>query len=71
MLIAVGFILGLVVDRWWAVAAPIGFGVWVAIVSEVEVPGWFSGVWYGAIGCVGICTGIFARRAIHRLRDSA
>jgi hypothetical protein len=71
MLIAVGFILGLVVGRWWALAAPIGFGVWVAIVSEVEVPGWFLGLWYGAIGCVGIGTGIVVRRAIHRLRHTA
>jgi hypothetical protein len=67
MLIAAGFILGLLVGRWWALTAAIGFGVWVAIVSEVEVPGWFLGLWYSAIGCVGIGTGIAVRRAIHRL----
>jgi len=71
MLIAAGFILGLLVGRWWALTAAIGFGVWVAIVSEVEVPGWFLGLWYGAIGCVGIGTGIAVRRAIHRLRQTA
>jgi hypothetical protein len=51
--------------------AAIGFGVWVAIVSEVEVPGWFLGLWYGAIGCEGIGTGIAVRRAIQRLRHTA
>jgi hypothetical protein len=71
MLIAAGFILGLLVGRWWALTAAIGFGVWVAIVSEVEVPGWFLGLWYGAIGCVGIGTGIAVRRAIRRLRHIA
>lgn len=70
VLIAVGFILGLLVGRWWALTAALGFGVWVAIVSEVEVPGWFLGLWYGAIGCVGIGTGIAVRRAIHRMRHT-
>src|SRR5215207_5673823 len=71
MLIAAGFILGLLVGRWWALTAAIGFGVWVAIVSEVEVPAWFLGLWYGAVGCVGIASGIALRRAIHRLRYTA
>lgn len=70
VLMAVGFILGLLVGRW-ALTAAVGFGVWVAIVSELEVPGWFLGLWYGAIGCVGIGTGIVVRRAIHWLRHTA
>jgi hypothetical protein len=71
VLIAVGLILGLLVGRWWALIAAIGFGVWVTVRSEVEVPGWFLGLWYGAIGCVAIGTGIGVRRAIHRLRHTA
>ena len=71
VLIAVGFILGLLVGRWWALTAALGFGVWVAIVSEVEVPGWFLGLWYGTIGCVGIGSGIAVSRVIHRLRHTA
>jgi hypothetical protein len=71
VLIAAGFILGLLVGRWWTLAAAIGFGVWVAMVSEVEVPGWFLGLWYCAIGCAGIVSGIAIRRAIHRLRRTA
>lgn len=68
MLIGAGFILGLLVGRWWALAPAAGFGVWVAIVSEVEVPGWFLGLWYCVIGCVGIGAGIVVRRVMHRLR---
>ena len=71
MLIAGGFILGLLVGRWWALTAALGFGVWVAIASEVEVPGWFLGLWYAAIGCAGISTGIAVRRAIPRLRHTS
>ena len=70
VLMAVGFILGLLVGRWWALTAAVGFGVWVAFVSELEVPGWFLGLWYGAIACAGIGTGIAVRRAIHRLRHT-
>jgi hypothetical protein len=72
VLIAVGFILGLLVGRWWAVTPAVGFGVWVAIASHLdEVPGWLLGIWYGAIGCMGVVTGIAVRRAIHRLRRTA
>lgn len=71
MLIGAGFILGVLVGRWWAVAPAVGFGVWIAIVSEVEVPGWFLGVMYGVIGCASIGTGIAVRRVIHRLRRAA
>ena len=71
MLIAVGFILGLLVGRLWALTVAIGFGEWVATVSELEVPSWFFGLVYGAVGCVAIGTGIAVRRAIDRLRDPA
>ena len=71
VLTAAGFILGLVVGRWWALTTAIGVGVWVAIVSEVEVPGWILGLGSGAIGCVGIGAGIVVRRAIHSSRHPA
>ena len=71
VLIGVGFILGLLVGRWWALVAPVGFGVWVTIVSEVEVPGWFLGLAYGVIGCVGVGLGVAARRTMRRLRQTA
>jgi hypothetical protein len=67
MLIGAGFILGVLVGRWWALAPALGFAVWIAIASEVEVPGWFLGLGYGVIGCASIASGIVVRRAIHRL----
>ena len=39
MLIGAGFILGVLVGRWWALAPALGFAVWIATASEVEVPG--------------------------------
>jgi hypothetical protein len=71
VLLGAGFILGLLVGRWWALSAAIGFGVWVAAAAEVEVPGWFLGAWYGVIGCAGIGGGVAVRRATRRLRHSA
>lgn len=71
MLIGAGFILGVLVGRWWALAPAVVFGVWIAIVSEVEVPDWFLGLMYGVIGYVSIGTGIVVRRAIHRLSRTA
>ena len=68
MLLVGGFVLGVLAGRWWAFAVPVGFGVWVAIVSELEVPGWFLGLLYCGIGCASIAVGIVVRRSIHRLR---
>jgi hypothetical protein len=68
VLVGAGFILGVVVGRWWALAPAVGFGAWIAVVSELdEVPGWFLGLWYGPLGCVGIGAGVAVRRAILRL----
>ena len=67
MLIGGGFVLGLLVGRWRALAVLVGFGAWVAIASELEVPGWFLGLVYGAIGCVSMGVGVVGRRAINRL----
>ena len=67
MVIGAGFILGVLVARWWALAPALAFAVWVAIASEVEVPGWLLGLMYGATGCASIASGIAVRRAIDRL----
>jgi hypothetical protein len=72
VLIGAGFIVGVVVGRWLALAPAVGFGAWIAIVSELdEVPGWLLGLWYGVIGCVSIGAGIGVRRAILRLSRTA
>ena len=65
VLIGGGFVLGLLVGRWWALAVPVGFGAWVAIVAgELEVPDWFLGLVEGGIGCVSVGVGIVVRRLI-------
>jgi predicted membrane protein len=58
--------VGLIVGRWWALAAAVGVGVWIALVSEVEVSAWFLGVVYGALAAVGIAAGILLRRSVKR-----
>ena len=67
MLIGAGFILSVLVGRWLALAPALVFATWIAIASEVVVPGWFLGLMYGVIGCASIATGIVVRRAVHRL----
>ena len=59
MLMCAGFVLGVLVGRWWALAPALGIAVWIAIASEVEV----LGLMYGVIGCASIATGIVVRRA--------
>jgi hypothetical protein len=72
MFVGAGFIFGVFVGRWWALAPAVGFGAWIAIVSKVdEVPGWFLGFWYGLIGCVSIGAGVVVRRAINGLGRAA
>ena len=59
----VGLIVGFFVGRWWALLAPLGFGVWVWTASGVdEVPPWFLGAVYAIAGCVGVAVGVLLRR---------
>ena len=57
-----GLVVGLVVGRWSALLAAGAVGVWIAIVEEVEVPGWYLGAAYAAISGLGIALGVFLRR---------
>jgi hypothetical protein len=57
-----GFLMGLLVGRWWALLAAVGFGVWIAATVHVEVPAWFLGMGCAAIAGVGIAGGVGARR---------
>jgi hypothetical protein len=60
-----GLILGLVVGRWWTLAAAGGLGVWIAITTEVdEVSPWFLGSAYGALAAVGIAVGVVIRQRL-------
>ena len=68
ILVVTGLILGLAVGRWWTLVAAAGFGVWVAVVSEVdEVPPWFLGAAYAVLAAAGIAVGVVVRKGT-RLR---
>ena len=72
VLVGGGFTVGLLVRRWWALVLPAGLGVWIALESELEVPGWFLGLVYGALGAAGVGLGILVgRRLTRRRRESA
>jgi hypothetical protein len=61
-----GFLVGLLVGRWWALLAAVGLGVWIAATVDVEVPAWFLGLGYAAIAGVGIAAGVGARQIMRR-----
>jgi hypothetical protein len=35
-LVFAGLILGLIVGRWWALAAAAALGAWIAVITEVD-----------------------------------
>ena len=57
-----GLILGLIIGRWWALAGAAALGAWMALITEVEVPGWYLGAGYATLTAVGIAAGVGARR---------
>ena len=62
-LVFAGLILGLIVGRWWALAAAAALGAWIALITEVdEVPGWYLGAGYATLTAIGIAAGVGGRR---------
>jgi hypothetical protein len=60
-----GLILGLVVGRWWTLAAALCLGLWIAITTEVdEVSPWFLGSAYTALAAAGIAVGVVIRQRL-------
>jgi hypothetical protein len=60
-----GPILGLVVGRWWTLAAALGLGLSIAVTTEVdEVPPWFLGSAYGALAAAVIAVGVVIRQRL-------
>jgi hypothetical protein len=55
-----------VVGRWWALLAAVAVGVWIGLVEELEVPGWFIGAGYAILAGCGIIAGVFTRRSARR-----
>lgn len=64
ILVAGGVVLGFAVGRWWALAAPGAFAVWVATASEVEVPGWYLALGYGLLAGAAVVFGVLARKKL-------
>jgi hypothetical protein len=50
--------------RWWSLGAAAAVGIWIALVSEVEVPGWYLGGAYAVFAAIGISAGVVARKAL-------
>lgn len=66
LLLLAGATLGAIVGRWWAVLAAAAPALYVAVVSEVEVPAWFLGTAYGVFAAAGIAAGVGLRRIATR-----
>ena len=65
IIIGIGFLIGLAIGRWWALAVAVALGIWIGVETDIdEVPHWFLGLAYGAIAALGIAAGIAARRAL-------
>jgi hypothetical protein len=64
VLLVGGFLVGLMVGRWWALIAALAVGAWIAAVSEVEVPSLYLGVVYAVLSGLGIAAGISLRRTM-------
>ena len=65
--LVLGFAVGLLVGRWWAVVAAGAVGIWIALSTGVdEVPPWFLGFAYAVFAAVGIAAGVLVRRMTRR-----
>jgi hypothetical protein len=71
VLIGAGFLLGLILGRWWALLACLGVGLWIGVSEEVEVPGWFLGFAYAALSALGVALGVVLRRSLARSSHSS
>ena len=67
VLVGAGFVLGLIVGRWWALTAAAAVGVLAAVFEEIELEGWFLGLMYAVLAAIGISIGILTRRFGGRL----
>jgi hypothetical protein len=67
LIVLVGLVLGLIVGRWWILAAAVGIGAYITVMSEVdEVPPWFLGAAYAALAGAGIAVGVAVRTRLRR-----
>jgi hypothetical protein len=67
LLLALAFLLGLVVGRWWALLGALAAGVWyLAQTDDPEIRG-LIGTWF-LLAAISIAAGVLVRRGISRLR---
>jgi hypothetical protein len=66
-LVGGGFVLGLIVNRWWALTAAAVVGVLAGVFEEIELEGWFLGLVYAVLAAIGVSIGILTRRLAGRL----
>lgn len=71
VLVGGGFLGGLLARRWWALVLPAGLGIWIGLSEKVEVPGWFLGFVYGALGAGGVALGVLVGRRLTGRRRAA
>lgn len=62
--LAAGFIAGLAIGRWWALAVPVAGGVVVGLTSELEVDPVFLGGAVAVLGALACAAGILVRRRL-------
>jgi hypothetical protein len=65
----VGLGAGLVLGRWWAVAAPAALGLWIALTAETELAPWFVGANLALNGAIGVGFAVLVRRRWAAQRD--
>jgi hypothetical protein len=67
ILIGGGFLLGLIIGRWWALVAPAALGLWAgASFTDLEVPAAWSGFAYAGMAALGVLAGLVARPFVFR-----
>ena len=65
-----GFLVGFVVGRWWALAAPVALGVYVYVAAEAsryghsDIPWGAVALAYGVWAAVGVVGGLLARHLL-------
>ena len=61
-----GFVLGLLLNRWWAIAAALPLGAWIILTNELEGN---VGTWVASMLTLLLAFAIGAGVALRRLND--
>jgi hypothetical protein len=61
-----GFLIGLVVGRWWALVLPAAFAAWILTGDTGDVPVWAVALFTAGIAALGVLVGVAVRRVTRR-----